>query len=182
MTQGQSKRAKEIIRSEHNRLLAFVRSKMSSLEDSEDLLQDVYVQLIGNLNVLDSIDNLTGWLYTVAKNKIIDWYRLRKIKTVSLDKPIMNGIRFEDVLSEAFSDPMKDSVRGSVYQSIMESIDLLPEKQKFVFIQQVIEGRTFQELASETGEPLNTLIARKRYAIGFLRNRLKEIKKQLNER
>ena len=155
---------------------------MSSFEDSEDLLQDVYVQLVGNINVLDSIDNLTGWLYTVAKNKIIDWYRKRKIKTVSFDQPGGNGISFEDVLVEELSDPMDDSVRKSVYHSIMESVDSLPEKQKYVFTQQVIEGRTFQELATETGEPLNTLIARKRYAIGFLRNRLKEIKKQLNER
>jgi RNA polymerase sigma factor (sigma-70 family) len=138
--------------------------------------------MLGNINVLDSIDNLTGWLYTVTKNKIIDWYRKKRLKTVSLDQSVENGIRFEDILAEVFPDPLDDSIRFSVYQSIMECIDLLPEKQKYVFVQQVIEERTFEEIAKETGEPLNTLIARKHYAIRFLRDRLKGLKEQIYER
>ena len=180
MTEEQSKKIKEIIKAEHRRLFAFIRSKISQLEESEDLLQDVYLQLLGNLNVLDSIDNLTGWLYTVAKNKIIDWYRRRKLKTISLDTPVENGIQFEDILAEELPDSMEASDRDIVYQAIIANIDLLPEKQKFVFIQQVINGRTFRELAEETGESLNTLIARKRYAVLFLQSQLKEIKQLIN--
>lgn len=182
MTKTQSKRLKEILTLEHQRLLAFVRSKISSLEESEDLLQEVYLQLAGSLNVLDSIDNLTGWLYTATRNKIIDWYRRRKPEKVSLEEPLENGLRFEDILADGLPDSIDDSVRDLVLETIMDRIDSLPEKQKFVFVQQVIYGKTFRELAAETGESQNTLIARKRYAIQFLQSQLKEIKQLLNER
>ena len=178
----QTKRLKEIFKAENRKLLAFIRSRIASLEESEDLLQEVYLQLLGNINVLETIDNLTGWLYTVARNRIVDWYRRRRLDTVSLDRPLENGIRFEDVLAEELPDSMDDSTREFVYQAIIESINRLPEKQKYVFIQQVIEGRTFRELSRETGEPQNTLIARKRYAILQLRNELKEIVEMLNEK
>ena len=181
MTIQQSKKFKEIFSAEHSGLLNYIRSKISSLEESEDLLQDVYLQLIGHVNVLDSIDNLTGWLYTVAKNKIIDRYRRRKLPVVSLNEPVENGIRFEDVLTEDIPDNMNESDRELVYNAIIEGIESLPEKQKYVFVQQVIEGRTFQELARETGDSVNTLLARKRYAVQFLRNELVEIKKLFNE-
>lgn len=170
------------MKGEHQRLLAFVRSKISSLEESEDLLQDVYLQLLGTANVLESIDNLTGWLYTVTRNKIVDWYRRRKPETVSLAEPLENGLRFADVLAAELPDSIDESVRDLVLETILERIDLLPEKQKFVFIQQVIHDRTFRELAAETGESQNTLIARKRYAVQFLRRQLQEIKQLLNER
>jgi len=182
MTELQTKRLKEIFKTENRRLLGYIRTRIASLEESEDLLQEVYLQLLGNLNVLESIDNLTGWLYTVARNRIVDWYRRRRLDTVSLDRPLENGIRFEDVLAEELPDSMDDSTRDLVYRAIIGSIDRLPVKQKYVFIQQVIEGRTFRELSRETGEPLNTLIARKRYAILQLRNELKEIAGMLNEK
>lgn len=139
------------------------------------------MQLMGNLNALETIDNLTGWIYTVAKNKIIDRYRRRKLATVSLDEPIENGSRFENVLAAELPDSRDDSDRELIYRAIIDQIEMLPEKQKYVFIQNVIEERTFQELAIETGESINTLLARKRYAVQFLQRELSEIKKLLNE-
>ena len=141
----------------------------------------MYVQALSSLNVLEAVDNLTGWLYTVAKNKVIDWYRKKRLPTVSIDEPLENGFSFKDFLAEEIPDAIDEATREIVHQAIMDSIDELPAKQKYIFIQQVIEGKTFRELAEETGEPLNTLIARKRYAIQFLQNRLKEIRKLLNE-
>ena len=181
MNKAHSHRLKDLIQTEHEKLLGYVRSKIDSLEESEDLLQDVYLHLLGHVNVLDSIDNLTGWLYTMTRNKVIDWYRKRKLKTVSIEEPIGDGLRFEDVLTGELPESMDEDEREAVYQLILVSIDNLPEKQRFVFIEQVIEGRTFRELAEETGESINTLIARKQYAIRFLRNELKNIKQTLLE-
>ncbi len=181
MTTEQSHKLVESFKAEYHKLFGYIRSKISSPEESEDLLQEVFVQLLSNLNVLDSVDNLTGWLYTVTRNKIIDWYRKRKHPVVSLDEPIENGIRFEDVLAEEIPDSLNEVDRDYVYQAIMDSIDELPEKQNYVFIEQVINGRTFRELAEETGESQNTLIARKRYAILYLREQLTEIRKLFNE-
>ena len=142
-------------------------------------MQEVFVQALSHLNVLEAVDNLTGWLYIVAKNKVIDWYRKKRLPTVSLDEPDENGIRFQDVLAAEIPDKLDEETRDFVYHSIMDAIEQLPEKQKYVFIQQVIEGRTFRDLAAETGESINTLIARKRYTIQFLQTRLEEIKKLL---
>lgn len=181
MNQAHTHRVKALIQTEHQKLLGFVRSKIDSMEESEDLLQDVYIQLLSNTNVLDSIDNLTGWLYTVTKNKIVDWYRKKKPSTVSIETPIVDGLRFENILASELPEPMDDDSREQAYQLILKSIDKLPDKQRYVFIEQVIEEKTFRELAEETGEPINTLIARKRYAIVFLQKELKKIKEQLYE-
>jgi len=158
---------------ERKGLFAFIRSKIRSLEESEDLLQDIYVQALGNLNVLETVDNLTGWLYTVAKNRIIDWYRKKHLPSVSIDEVAENGLSFKDFLAEEIPEGMDEDELEELYQIIFRYVEELPEKQQYVFIQQVVEGRTFRELAEETGESINTLIARKQYAIKFLKNKLK---------
>jgi RNA polymerase sigma factor (sigma-70 family) len=181
MNKAHSHRLKALIQTEHQKLLGYVHSKIDSLEESEDLPQDVYVHLLGHANVLDSVDNLTGWLYTITRNKVIDWYRKRKIRTVSIEAPIGDGLRFEDILTSELPESMDEETRELVYRRILECIDHLPENQRFVFIEQVVQGRTFRELAEETGESINTLIARKQYAIRFLRNELKTMKQTLLE-
>ncbi len=168
MINEQIHRVEKSFEVEHRGLFAFIRSKIRSLEEAEDLLQEVYFQALSSLNVLEAVDNLTGWLYTVAKNKIIDWYRKKRLPTVSIEEPLENGFSLRDKETREF-----------VFQSIMKVIDELPEKQRYVFIQQVIEGKTFHELAEETGESINTLIARKRYAVQFLQGKLQEVKKFL---
>jgi RNA polymerase sigma factor (sigma-70 family) len=165
---------------EHAGLLNFVRSKLPS-EESEDLVQDVYVQALRSLNVLEAVDNLAGWLYTVARNRIIDWYRRKKMPTVPLDAADENGTRLHEMLSEDIPEDWDDETRELVFEAIVASIDELPEKQQFVFIENVVEGRTFRELAEETGESINTLLARKRYALQFLQKRLKTIQDYVNQ-
>lgn len=177
----QKNRLEKSFESEQSRLLAFVRSKIHSPEESEDLLQDVFLQALTHLNVLEAVDNMTAWLYTVTKNRIIDWYRKRKIPTRSIHQPDENGNDLQDILTEESFDDWDDSTRKIVYETIIESIDELAEKQKQVFIRQVVDGMTFREIAEETGESINTLIARKRYAVQFLRHRLKEIKDLLKD-
>jgi len=181
MVKEQKHRVQQSFEAERRGLFAFIRSRIHSLEEAEDLVQEVFVQALSNLNVLEAVDNLTGWLYTVAKNKIIDWYRKKRLLLVSLDEPAENGLNFKDILAAEIPDKLDEETRSIVSRAILESIEELSEKQKYVFIQQVIEGRTFRELAEETGESMNTLIARKRYAIQFLQTRLQEIRKLLSE-
>jgi RNA polymerase sigma factor (sigma-70 family) len=141
----------------------------------------VYVQALRSLNVLDAVDNLAGWLYTVARHKIIDWYRRKKLSTVPLETPHENGASLQDILAADIPDGWDDETRELVFEAIVDSVDELPDNQRYVFIQNVVEGRTFRELARETGASINTLLARKRYALQFLRRRLKEIKTYVNE-
>ncbi len=179
MINEQVHRLKQSYEAEHRGLVAYIRSKIRSLEESEDLLQEIFFQALTNLNALEAVDNLTGWLYTVAKNKIIDWYRKKRLPTVSIDEPLENDFSFKDFLTEEIPDSLDDESRERVFQVIMAIIDELPAKQRYVFIQQVVEGRTFREIAEETGESINTLMARKRYAVQFLKNRLVELKMEL---
>lgn len=179
MMTEQKNRVEKSFKAEHRGLFTFIRSKIRSLEESEDLLQEVFFQALSSLNALEAVDNLTGWLYTVAKNKIIDWYRKKRLPTVSIDEPLENGFSFQVFLAEEIPVGLDEETRELVFQSIMEAIDELPEKQRYVFIQQVVEGRTFRDLAEETGESINTLIARKRYAVEFLQGKLKEVKRLL---
>ncbi len=90
-----------------------------------------------------------------------------------------NGFSFKDLLAEKIADGLDDETRELVFQSIMDAIEELPDKQRYVFIQQVVEGKPFRELVDETGESINTLIARKRYAVQFLQGKLQEVKKLL---
>jgi len=181
MVNEQKHRIQQSFEAEHASLFAYIRSKIRSAEESEDLLQDVYMQAMSSLNVLESIDNLAGWLFTVAKNKIIDWYRKRRLATVSLDALAENGLRFQDVLAEQIPQELDDDSRDFLLNAIWAAVNELPEKQRFVFIQQVVEGRTFRELAEQTGDSVNTLLARKRYAIQYLQSQLTEIKKTMLE-
>jgi RNA polymerase sigma factor (sigma-70 family) len=179
MVSEQRHRLEKSFRTEHAGLLNFVRSKIPG-EDSEDLVQDVYVQALRSLNVLDAVDNLAGWLYTVARNKVIDWYRRKKMPTVPLDAPDENGTSLRDMFAEEIPGNWDEETRELVFQAITDSVDELPEKQKFVFIRNVVEGQTFRELTDETGESINTLLARKRYALQFLQKRLHTIREYVN--
>ncbi|HPG40108.1 MAG TPA: RNA polymerase sigma factor [bacterium] len=172
MTKEHSNKLKEIFIAENRQLSAYIRSKIDSVDESEDLLQDVYLQLLGNVNVLDSIDNITGWMYTVVKNKIIDWYRRKRPDTVSIDNALDADLQLYDLVADEDIDDLDDDEWEEYAERIRQSIELLPEKQKYVFVEQVLNDKTFRELAEETGEPLNTLIARKRYAVSFLRKQL----------
>ena len=180
MADKQEHRLEQSFRTEHSGLLGFVRSRMQSFEEAEDLVQDVYMQALHNLNVLDAVDNLAGWLYTLARNKVIDWYRRKKVHTVSIEAMDNDGLYLQDILVGA-SEDWDEETRRLVSEALIESIDELPQKQQFVFIQHVVRGRTFRELAQESGDSINTLLARKRYAVRFLRDRLKGIKQILDE-
>ncbi|NOZ62324.1 MAG: sigma-70 family RNA polymerase sigma factor [Calditrichaeota bacterium] len=176
MSQSKLKIA-SLFKSQYAALLNYVQGQISSLEDAEDLIQDVYFKAMKNLNALESIDNLTGWLFTVIKNEIIDWYRRKKPTQLSLDDE--NKEIWEKLLAEMPVDVADREEQDILLEAIYRAIENLPQEQKFVFVENVVQGRTFRQLAELTGESINTLLARKRYAVINLRKQLKNLRENL---
>ncbi len=175
-----NKRIEDTFKKEKKKLTDFIRSKIHLEEDVEDILQDVFYQAVVNANILESVDNLIGWIYTVTKNKIIDSYRKKKLKTVSMNN-IENNLSFEELIEDTLTDIEDDYIKSVVYDEILEAIDDLPADQKDVFIANEIEGMSFNELSEKKGISINTLLSRKRYAVISLKKKLLDIKKLFDE-
>ena len=167
-------------REERIKLLNFIKSKISDTEDAEDILHDVFLQAVRNVNVTQPIDNIMGWLFTVTRNRMIDWYRKKKYRTISLQET-KDDVTLQELLADTGIQLEKEFMRSLVIEAIVESLEELPEKQREIFLMQVVEGKTFKQISEATGTPINTLIARKRYAVMFLRERLKDMRDVFNE-
>jgi RNA polymerase sigma factor (sigma-70 family) len=172
-------RLEKVYRNERSSLLGFIRSRTGSLEEAEDLLQDVFFQAIRAASVTDPIENVVGWLYRIARNKIIDRYR-RKRNTLSLQQE-REDVTLEELLVDSGIDIEKEVIRRAVMDALIEALEELPPEQRDAFVQQAINGKTFREISEQSGIPLNTLIARKRYAVQFLRKRLQGLKEIVDE-
>ncbi len=171
-------------RQERHKLLGYIRSRVSNIEDAEDILHDVFVSAVNGVSLTRPMENLAAWLFTIARNKIIDQYRRKKLKTVSLynnDANESNNLSLIDIIKAEGIDVEQEHVRNMVTEAIFEAVEELPPRQKEVFLWQELEGKTFKQIAEMTKTKVNTLLARKRYAVLFLRQRLKEIKQMLTE-
>ncbi len=162
-------RLSEIFRREQGRLRGFVRSRVSDEADAEDILQDVFYQLVAADSLLKPMDQAGAWLFRVARNRIVDFFRRKR--PVQLE----DDLSIEELLPSADASPEAAYARSVLWQELEEALGELPAKQREVFIAHEIEGRSFQELAAETGVSVNTLLSRKRYAVLHLRERLREI-------
>ena len=170
----------KVYKREKSRLLAFIRSRVSNREDAEDILHDVFSNTLEGVSVTDQIDNILGWLYTAARNRIIDWYRKKRLRTVALEDMEKYGI--EDLIADSGLHPEQSYYKNLIAEALIESVEALPEEQRMVFVLQELEGMTFKEISEMTGESINTLISRKRYAVLYLRKQLQEIKSMLDEK
>ena len=139
-------RLEKAYRNERKALLGFIRSRTDNLEEAEDLLQDVFFQAIRSASVTDPIENVVGWLYTIARNKIIDRYR-RKRNTVSLQQE-QEDVSLEELLADSGIDIEKDLIRSAVMDALIDAMEELPPEQQDAFMQQAIEGKTFREIIS----------------------------------
>lgn len=166
-------------RRERPRLLRLIRSRIADQEEAEDILQEIFSQALRNLNAGEAIDNLLGWLYTAARNRIVDWYRRRR--PVHLQEEAGGGQLPDELLADGTVHLEKTLLRSLATEALIESIEELPEEQRRVVIMQAIEGWTFKEIAELTGTSINTLIARKRYALRFLRKRLAAVEELVAE-
>ena len=154
------------------RLRSFIRKRVLDAGDAEDILQDVFYELIETYRLLQPIEQVTAWLYRVARNRITD--RFRRPKTASLSEPIGEdeSLSLEDLLPSAEAGPEAMYARNVLLEVLDDALDELPASQREVFIAHEWMGRSFKELAEETGLSVNTLLSQKRYAVLHLRKRL----------
>lgn len=174
----QNRRISEVIERERRRLLHFIRRRVDDEGDAEDILQDVFHELIEAYRLVQPIEQVGAWLYRVARNRIID--RFRRKKPESLSDAAVSAAEddvylLEDLLPSPELGPEAAYARSVLLEELDAALVELPASQRDVFIAHEIEGRSFKELAEETGQSINTLLSRKRYAILHLRRRLQAI-------
>jgi RNA polymerase sigma factor (sigma-70 family) len=171
-------RISEAIRLEWARLRNFIRKRVADQGDAEDILQDVFYELIEAYRLMKPIEQVGAWLFRVARNRITD--RFRRQRTEAIRDRIAGGesgdtIRLEDLLPSPEAGPDAAYARSVLLEELEDALGELPEEQRAVFIAHEIEGRSFKELAAESGVSVNTLLSRKRYAVLHLRRRLQTI-------
>jgi RNA polymerase sigma factor (sigma-70 family) len=165
------------------RLLGFIRQRVGNEADAEDILQDVWYQLTTTVDT-EPIEQISGWLFAVARNKIIDRYRRRQPASLSSLLPEADEPGAEDlagILLDNSENPESANLRSLFWKTLQEALDELPEEQRTVFIQNELEGIPFRDIAASTGEKVNTLISRKRYAVLHLRERLLTLYQEIME-
>jgi RNA polymerase sigma factor (sigma-70 family) len=166
-----SKNIVQAVRDYGKRLFYFIRGRVTTRQDAEDILQDIWYQLSNVANV-EEIKQMSGWLFRVARNKIIDRRRKKTVESLeSLSYP-EGGLNVADILMINEGDPETEYLKDIFWQELFAALEELPENQKQVFIQNELEDKTLQQIADETGENLKTVISRKGYAVKYLRKRL----------
>ena len=174
----QDQRITDVVKREQSRLGNFIRRRVADPRDAEDILQDVFYTLVEANRLLMPIEHVTGWLFTAARNRITDLFRKKKPERFSeLRAADDEGeqLAFEDLLPSPDAGPGELYARSALLDELEEALDELPKEQREVFVAHEFEGRSFKELAAETGVSVNTLLARKRYAVLHLRKRLQDI-------
>jgi RNA polymerase sigma factor (sigma-70 family) len=168
------------IKAMSKRLLGFIKQRVANNEDAEDILQDVFYQFAGNTQ---PIEQVTAWLYKVARNKITDSYRKQKLPLaddiLQTAETGDDNFNWKEVLFTNDSTPETQYLRNIFWEELKAALDELPAEQRDVFIQNEIDGIAFKDIAAATGESVATLISRKRYAVLHLRNRLSVLKDEL---
>jgi RNA polymerase sigma factor (sigma-70 family) len=173
---GADQRIADVVTREQSRLRHFIRRRVPDPRDAEDILQDVFFELVEANRLLMPIDHVTGWLFRVARNRITDLFRKIKpepFRAVSGEGGSDDELRFEDMLPSPDAGPDALYARHVLLEELEQAIAELPEDQREVFVAHELEGRSFKEMAAETGVSVNTLLSRKRYAVLRLRERLK---------
>jgi len=174
----QDRQISEIVAEEGSRLRNFIRRRVPDEADVEDLLQEVFYELVEANRLLMPIDHVTGWLFRVARNRITDLFRKKKPEPIS-DAAVENEdgelLRIEDLLPSPDAGPEALYLRNALLDELEQALDELPEEQREVFIANEFEGSSFKQLSAESGVNVNTLLARKRYAVLHLRERLRNI-------
>jgi RNA polymerase sigma factor (sigma-70 family) len=174
----QDQRISEAVAREGPRLRDFIRRRVEDRAEAEDILQEVFYEFVEANRLLMPIDHVTGWLFRVARNRIIDFFRKKRPQSFS-DLVVANEdderLELEDLLPSPDAELEALYFRNVLLDEREHAIDELPEEQRAVFVAHELEGRSFKEIAAETGVSLNTLLARKRYAVLRLRERLQDV-------
>ncbi len=174
----QDERISTAIDREQARLRNLIRRRVADREDAEDILQEVFYELVETYRMMKPIEEVTGWLFRVARNRITDLFR-RKKRAAIVDAPGTNedgeALRWEDVLPSPDAGPQAAYARRVLLEELDAALEELPEEQREAFIANELMGYSFKELSAQTGVSVNTLLSRKHYAVLHLRERLQAI-------
>jgi RNA polymerase sigma factor (sigma-70 family) len=183
MSPKESKRITSAYKTEHNRLLGYIRKRIPNSIEAEDILQDIFYQLTVGFNDIRRLESLTAWLYRVADNRITDLFRKKRHNTLSYNDNMSEGedgpLTLEEILPSVGISPGDEDLKEMIWETIDETLSGLPEEQRSVFIENEFEEMSFKEISEKTGVGVNTLISRKRYAVLALRKNLNELYKLL---
>jgi RNA polymerase sigma factor (sigma-70 family) len=178
MAVDENRRISDVVAREQSRLRNFVRRRVRDPRDVEDILQDVFYELVEANRLLMPIEHVTGWLFRVARNRITDLFRKKRPENFS-DTAVADEdgelLQLEDLLPSPDAGPEAVYVRNVLLDELESAVGELPEEQREVFVAHELEGRSFKEMAAETGVSVSTLLSRKRYAVRRLRERLRHV-------
>jgi len=183
MTAAERAYLDSLVRKEQGRLLNFIRKRVDDEQDARDILQDVLLSLTTGFDDIREVGRVTSWLFAVTRNRITDYFRKHKPERLS-DKRVRNGdgeesLMLEDILPSLTHSPEDEYMRGVIWETIEQVLEDLPEAQRDVFILNEFEDMSFKEISGLTGEGINTLLSRKRYAVKYLRENLAELYNQI---
>jgi RNA polymerase sigma factor (sigma-70 family) len=178
----QDQQISEAIEREKPRLRNFIRRRVADRSDAEDILQEVFYELVEAYRMMKPVEQVTAWLFQVARNRITDLFRSKK-REASAERPVRSEdgsedgeeFQWEDLLPSPDAGPESAYVRSVLVEELDAALDELPEQQREVFVAHEFLGYSFKELAEQTGISVNTLLSRKRYAVLHLRRRLQTI-------
>jgi RNA polymerase sigma factor (sigma-70 family) len=176
----QDRKISGIVAEERSRLRNFIRRRVPDPADVEDIVQDVFYELVEANRMLMPIDHVTGWLFRVARNRITDLFRKRQRREATFSETELEHadselLRLEELLPSPEAGPEALYFRSVLLEELAVALDELPDEQRDVFVAHELEGRSFKELSAESGVNVNTLLSRKRYAVLHLRARLRDI-------
>ena len=178
MTREQDQRISAVVEREQSRLRNFIRRRVPDPGDAEDILQEVFSELVEANRLLMPIGHVTGWLFRVARNRITDLFRKKKPASFS-DLDLLDEddepLHFEDLLPSPDAGPEAMYARNALLQALEQAVAELPPEQREIWVAHELEGKSFAEMSAATGVNINTLLARKRYAVLHLRRRLQGI-------
>ena len=181
----QDRQISEVVAEQRGRLRNFIRRRVPDPADAEDIVQEVFYELVEANRLLMPIEHVTGWLYRVARNRITDLFRMKKpvaFSDAAVEDETGEPLQIEDLLPSPDAGPEALYFRSVLLDELEFAIGELPQEQREVFIAHELEGRSFKELSAETGVSVNTLLSRKRYAVLHLRERLQSIYDNLGKR
>ena len=171
---------------DRKKFLGFIRQRVRSQEEAEDILQDVFTNVLAaSRKVEKPIENIASWVFTAVRNRIIDSYRKKRAETFSdMQTPSQSedgADTFENFIGDISNSPETTHTRKTIWESVQNSLAELPQEQRDVFVKNEFEGVSFREMSEDTGVNINTLLARKRYAVLHLRKQLKDLYVSISE-
>jgi len=177
MTDKDSEISAVVVR-ERSRLGNFIRGRVGDPAEAEDILQDVFYEFVEEYRLPESIEQASAWLFRVARNRIIDRFRKKKEVPIS-ETGDEEEYRLDLALPSPDAGPEAEYARAVLLDALRQALDELPEAQREVFVEHELEGRSFKEMAAQSGVAINTLLARKRYAVLHLREQLQAVYDEL---